>query len=210
MTGKIQNIQLIKKEQIIWKEINPKLQDLARQHQRNRSFSVDQFSAELDNVIIYGAFTQLAVEENEYVEMIVSDEEHNGLHAKKVIALKSSKDILHIDPTLAESYFQRYSIKIPLWIHILAAMFFAGIVIYFQTWDGFKNALFLITMMYFVVGFLLLQRTAYKTDKQRRFKLREALNGHPILQGYSLSKLQNDQYYYRTKEFLIDLTSLDS
>ena len=29
-----------------------------------------------------------------------------------------------------------------------------------------------------------------------------------MLQGYSLSKLQNDQYYYRTKEFVINLKKL--
>ncbi|MBS6928678.1 MAG: hypothetical protein KH152_09300, partial [Finegoldia magna] len=47
--------------------------------------SADQFSAQLDEVIIFGTFTQFVVEDNEHVEMIVSDEDYNGLHAKKVI-----------------------------------------------------------------------------------------------------------------------------
>ena len=208
MTGTIQNIQHIKKDHIIWKEPNPRLQDLTRQHQRNRSFSADQFSAQLDEVIIFGTFTQFVVEDNEHVEMIVSDEDYNGLHAKKVIVLKSSAGILHIDPTLAESYVQRYPINIPFWIHILAVIIFTGIVVYFQTWQSLKGAIFLIVMMYLVVGFFLLQKTGYKQDKYKRFELRKAVDNHPMLQGYSLSKLQNDQYYYRTKEFVINLKKL--
>ena len=163
-----------------------------------QNFETTCFSAQIEQYLIVGQFTQLVFSEGDEVEVILKPIEHS--QEFHVLALQH-KQILHLMPELHTDYlYVDPNQHVPKWMLIVA------LLVTLASWKSLGVGAGLIcgfsVLVVIAFGWILYKQLR---GRWKKFLLNRQLFAMPMLKQLSLSKASQSHYWYRMKEFVIDL-----
>lgn len=203
--GMVENLKLQGKESLLWSR--PNLFSLGGGH-RLHSFVVDDFTAQIDQYFIQGKFTQLVFNEGEEVELILLAQAKKDEY--QILALLTQQKILHLCPTLffnCSIHGIDESQNIPKWMYKFACVVIVLSWVYFSSLAGIIYGLMLGFFALVVVALMSIFIHALITRYQV-YQLRKALFSNYFMQNIIPKKVEDHRYWYRMKEFIVDLNKL--
>ncbi|KXO75281.1 hypothetical protein [Acinetobacter venetianus] len=199
--GKISDIRHMGKKPFHWYKANSSLIN------QSYYFEVSHFLAYIDGYPLKGGFTDCTFYENDIVEVVILKKQDEKCY--EVLALLSSKNILHIAPFLHPKAPRiNENQDIPRWV-----LNVSGLVM-IVTWLGLHSiAGFFLGMVFafFVLVCIALGWMVYVKTWQGdydAYQLRSELFKMPMLQNIDYKRIGKEKYWYRMKEYVIDIKLL--
>lgn len=199
--GKIREVRFTGKKPFHWYKANSGLMS------RSYFFEVSHFSACIDGYPLKGGFTDCTFYENDIVEVVILKKQNEKCY--EVLALLSSKNILHIAPFLHPQA-SRINVNqdIPRCVWNVSGLAMMLIWLGLHSISGF--------LLGIVIGFLLLvcislgwmvYVKSWQGDYDA-YQLRSELFKMPMLQNIDYKRIGKEKYWYRMKEYVIDIKLL--
>ncbi len=201
ISGTIRKIDVLNSETMNWNTYRGDSQYLSQ------SFDVIYYLMQIDDLEFEACFTTLVVTDNECVDAIIcpSLNEQYG----RILALKTQQHILHLDPRLhprAELFsFKEFLNHYFLWIFLILIgvnLVLFGLSIQGSSlWDSLLFSCLILVIFYFI------NPTKLKRDRYMK-QLFQQVQQMPMLKDIPIQQLANARYFYRMKEYVIDLSKV--
>ena len=198
--GVIHQIHCIGNEPLTWWSPNQNLVN------RSRTFDIVHFSIQIGEHQLEGYFTQLVFNLGSKVNVVALDQDDG--EKPQILALCTEHQILHINPFINNRCSRVHGNQnIPQWIYSIALVVILMSWLYFRSWGGILYGLFIGFAVLVCVAFTWMCYTETKIDHDFT-KLRKHLFATEIMTNIHQGQIYKDCYWYRMKEFIIDLNLL--
>lgn len=201
ISGKIHNIQISNTKMMRWNIY------MNAYKSGTPEFEVQYFQAQIDDLKVIGCFTDIVFKENEDIEVILCFDVKRQFC--KLLALKTSNNILHIDPHL-HSFAQLFDFKefLEKWFIPIVLMLVGGNIlmnlwldIEIQLWDMLLFSCFILAIVYFLNPLKMNKDSYYRNLSRKMWQM-------PMFQELSAQQVSQTKYFYKMKEYIIDLNKL--